>query len=385
MNMKRLFFFLGLLPFMTVMAQRKAANQTMASKVEVVPLKAENWDFNPGVAEFADGPDGPVMKVVARGYVVLKNTDIGDGTIEFDDQPTDEQFASFYFHWQDSLENEVFYFRPAVGAGKPYAINGVQYAPTIKGVNCWNLMYHYQTGASYERQKVNHVRLVISGRQMRVYVNSQEPCLEVPCLEGNVAHGTLAFNGKHVISHLVLKPGQTDGLSPAEGLDPTRSDTRYLRHWQVTAAQDVAAPVDFSMASMPGKETVWSPIVAERRGLVNLTRLYGGDPASGHPTHRICWLKTTIHADSARLANLRLGFEDEVWMFLNGAWLYTDKNGFGFPIAKVPAGRLSLENTTVVLPLRKGENELLIGVGSNFFGWGIAARLDDLNGVEPQR
>ena len=74
---------------------------------QVVPLRAANWDFMPGVAEFADGASGPVMKIVARGYVVLKNTDFADGTIEFDDQPVDERFASFFFHWQDSVPVRV--------------------------------------------------------------------------------------------------------------------------------------------------------------------------------------------------------------------------------------------------------------------------------------
>src|SRR5262249_41378595 len=98
MNMKRLFFFLGMLPFMTGMAQRKAAEQ-------VVPLRAENWEFKPGVAEFADGAGGAELRVVGNGVVVLKNTDFGDGTIEFDDVLGDQGFAAFYFRYQDSLEN----------------------------------------------------------------------------------------------------------------------------------------------------------------------------------------------------------------------------------------------------------------------------------------
>lgn len=360
---------------LTVMGQKRVTEQ-------VISLRAENWDFKPGVAEFGDGSEGPVIKIVARGYVILKNVDFADGTIEFDDQPTDERFASFFFHWQDSLENENFYFRTARGAGRPDALDGVQYAPTIKGVNCWDIMVHYQANATFGQQAPNHVRLVISGKQMRVYVNNQQwPTLEIPRLEGNATHGTLAFAGHAIISHLVIKPGQTEGLPPGEGPDPTNGDTRYIRHWKVTSADSIPEPLDFSMAFVPGKQTAWSPIVAERRGLVNLTRLYGGNPASGHPGHRIAWLKTTIHAANARQAQLRLGFLDEVWIFLNGEWLYVDKNFFRFPIAKVPDGRLSLENTTISLPLRQGDNELLIGVGCNFFGWGIMARLDDLDGI----
>ncbi len=259
--MKKVFLF-GSVFFLSfaVMGQAKMAGQ-------VVSLKPEAWDFKPGVAEFADGASGPVLKIAARGYVVLKNTDFADGTIEFDDQPTDEHFASFFFHWQDSIENENFYFRTARGVGHPDAVDGVQYAPTIKGVNCWDIMLHYQGPATFGQQASNHVKLVISGKQMRVYVNSREwPTLEIPQLEGNTTHGTLAFSGKAIISHLVIKPGQTEGLSPAEGPDPTSNDSRYIRHWQVTSPDSIPAPMDFSMAFMPGKQKVWSPIVAERRG-----------------------------------------------------------------------------------------------------------------------
>jgi len=39
-------------------------------------------------------------------------------------------------------------------------------------------------------------------------------------------------------------------------------------------------------------------------------------------------------------------------------------------MAKQPQGRCSIENTTVEVPLKEGENELLIGV-ANFFMVGV--------------
>ena len=376
---------------MTVVAQRKAAgvppkaaSPAALPKADAVPLTAENWDFRPGAVEFTDSAGSPAMKIVGDGLVVLKNTDFADGTIEFDDVLAERGFAAFYFRWQDTLENENFYFRTPVGAGHPYAIQGVQYAPTIKGVNCWDLLYHFQTGATYDVGTPHHVKLVISGRQMRVYVAGQ-PVLDVPMLEGNTTHGTLAISGNRIISHLVLRPGQTGGLSSVEGPDPTAADTRWLRRWQVTKAETMPAGIDFGMSMMPGKDAAWTPIVAERRGLVNLTRLYGGNPSNRNQPRRICWLKTTIHADNERLANLRLGFVDDVWMFLNGQWLYADKNHYGEPIAKKPAGRISLDNAQVTLPLRKGDNELLVGIAHDFWGWGFEARLDDLDGIGLER
>jgi hypothetical protein len=365
----------------------------VTSSGQKIELKAANWDFPQGLAEFGDSAGMARMKVLpGRGFVVLKGVDFSDGTIEFDEIPTDPSFAQVYFRWQDNNEAECFYFRTRRGAGNPYAMEAVQYTPIIKGTMCWDAMAHYQTNAVFTQTTVSHVKLVISGRQMRVYVSPgvsaegsagaglARPVLEVPALEGNTTHGTLAFAGQAIISNLVLKPGKVEGLSPVAGPDPVANDPRYLRHWMVTAPDSLPKGIDFSYALVPGAATSWEPIDAERLGLINLSRRY-----AAQRSHRIVWLKTTIHADQARNVQLRLGFLDEVWMYLNDKLLYVDKNLFAQGIAKVPNGRLSLENSTVTLPLQQGDNVLRIAVGNNFYTWAIMARLDDLEGLTIER
>ncbi len=348
---------------------------------QVVALKADNWVFRPGAVQFRDSGGVAQMKIDStRGSVVLKHADLGDGTIEFDMIPTDPNFSQLYFRREDSLESECFYFRTERGIGHPYDMVATQYTPIVKGTMYWDLLPYYQGNASFGL-RTNHVKLVMNGRQLRVFVNDMErPTLEVPQMEGNTTHGTLAFSGQAIISNLVLKPGKVDGLSPLAGIDPVANDPRYLRHWQMTKPDTLPAGIDFSWDLMPGKERFWQPIDAERRGLINLSRQW-----VVKRSHQIVWLKTTIHADQARSCTMRLGFLDEVWMFLNGRVLYVDKNFYGRPIVKVPNGRLSLENTTVTIPLQQGDNELLVGVGSNFYGWGIMARLDDLEGITIER
>ena len=78
---------------------------------------------------------------------------------------------------------------------------------------------------------------------------------------------------------------------------------------------------------------------------------------------------------------LHLGISDEVYMFLNGTPLYVGRNPYFTPAMLAPAGRATPENAAVRLPLRAGENELLIGVTNYFFGWGIVGRLDDGAGL----
>lgn len=65
---------------------------------------------------------------------------------------------------------------------------------------------------------------------------------------------------------------------------------------------------------------------------------------------------------------------------------YLEGNAHGGAIAfdgatAIAAGRISLENASFDLPLKKGENEILIGVANAFYGWGIIARLDDNKGL----
>jgi hypothetical protein len=351
---------------------------------QVVPLKAEDWVFRPGAVEFGDSGGVARMKILSsQGNVLLKHGDFSDGTIEFEVIPIDPGFSQFDFRWQDSTETECFYFRTARGAGHPYVMEAVQYAPIVKGTMWWDIMAHYQGNASFSQAAVNHVKLVVSGRRTLVFVNggaSGRATLDIGELEGNTTHGSIGFSGQAIISNLVLKPGKVEGLSPVAATDPEANDPRYLRHWQMTAPDSLAPGVDFSYGLMPGKSTVWQPIDAERLGLINLGRKW-----VVNRSHQIIWLKTVVHADVAGRYNLRLGFVDEVWMFLNGRFLYTDKNFYGQPVAKIPRGRLSLENAAMGLPLQQGDNELLVAVGSNFYGWGIMARFDDLDGLTIER
>jgi len=243
------------------------------TKTITVPLKAESWIFRENKVQFLEYKSRPSLKILPEaGPVVLKNLDFTDGTIEFDHEPINPSFASMYFHCQDEKENECFYFRTG-RADNPTAVDAVQYAPYLDGVNLWDLLDHYQGPAHFSKQSWNHVKLVISGKQMRVYVNSErKPTLEIPRLEGNATHGTIAFDGEAIISNLVIKPNQTQGLSPGAGIDPTDHDPRYLRNWQVSQPTLIPKGIDFSQDLVPGKETAWQAIEAERRGLINLTR-----------------------------------------------------------------------------------------------------------------
>ena len=346
-------------------------------------MKAESWEFQPQKVEFLEHKSKPALKILpGAGSVILKSLDFTDGAIEFDFEPLDPRFATVYFRWQNAGENECFYLRTE-RAGNPTAVDAVQYAPNLAGINIWDMLGHFQGNASFQKQAWNHIKLVVSGAQMRAYVNSEsQPTLAIPRLEGNVTNGRIAFEGEAIIANLVIKPNAVEGLSPLAGIDPTDNDPRYLRHWQLSQPAVIPKGIDFSYDLLPKPDAAWTPIEAERRGLINLTRKFGKSES-----RRIVWLKTTIKSASTQTRKLAFGFSDDVWALINGKLLYVDKNWYLHPIRKEPDGRCSIENTTINLPLNAGDNELLIGVANDFYGWGIVARIDSLAGitVEPDR
>lgn len=335
-----------------------------------IKLTAAHWEFQPNTVEFLTYKGVPAMKILGKEdqAVVLKDLDFTDGTIEYDMEPTDPRFTAMYFRRSSQQETECFYFRTS-RAGKSNASDAVQYAPFLKGVNLWDMLPEYQSNASFERDKWNHVKLVISGKQMLVYVNNKT-ALQIPRLEADSQHGKIAFDGGVIISGLVVKSGQTERLSPVPGIDLTDNDVRYLRKWEI------------GKVSKPGaaKDSIWGTIIAERAGLVNLTRLFGESKEK-----RFIWLKTTIHSATAQTRQLSLGFSDEVTVLINGRDLYVDKNTYGSPISKTPDGRCSLENSAFNVPLKAGDNELLIGLSNDFYGWGIIARFDKVDGLDIEK
>lgn len=338
-----------------------------------IPIKAESWDFKAGNTKFVEH-NGVSSIEMAGDIVTAKNIDFANGTIEFDVE-LKQGFFSLYFHRQSDDEGEIFYFRDPEN---PETSNSaIQYTCIIKKVNMWDMHPDYQAAAAFKKGEWTHVKLVISGLQMLVYVNDKtRPALQVFRLEGNTKTGMLAFQGLGFVSNVVLKPNQTEGLPPTEGFDPTYNDVRYVRNWQVSEPAPLPSGQELTNGNMPDIQTKWQPITAERRGLINLSRIYGQSD-----TRRYVWLRTKVVSKKAQKVKMDLGFSDEVWVFVNDKATYVDKNLFAQNLRKAPEGRISIENSSFEIPLNEGENDLVIGLANDFYGWGIIPRLETLDGL----
>ena len=369
--------------------QRQNKNQ---KEILQFPLTEKHWAPVTKNVEFTMYKSTKVAKSKdGNGFgIMLKDYQFTNGIIEFDVELKGQGFPGINFRTsKDTLNSEIFYLRHF---GKPDSLRrtSLQYAAVVDGINLWDLTDDYQAATTIHENTWNHVKLVIHGKQMKVFVNDMNrPALYVPSLEGITESGGIGFSGNVIYANMRITPNATEDIPAVAGYDPTYNDPRYLRNWKVTTPKDFAFGKDVmkGIPKNPGvaidpayldSTAVWKPIKAGYRSLVNLTYEFG---ATANGERRLTWLKTSITSINAQEKLLKLGFSDEVWVFINGQPLYMDKNYFGSPGMKEPRGRASLENTSFKVPLKEGENEILIGLTNYFYGWGIIARLDDTEGL----
>lgn len=349
-------------------------------------MKPDAWELNGQAADFlthlgqsALFIDDGGTSATGSNIVTVKDLEFADGTIEYDIAFSEKtRFTAIHFRRKDDANSEHFYLR-GFWRNDPSINTGIQYAAVLNGVNLWDLSGDYQSNADMKSEGWNHVKLVVKGRQFLAFVNDMTtPALYVPLMDGDWKKGMVTFDGSAYIANLTITPDVTPGLAGVEGFDPSLNDSRFLRNWQVTEPMDLPTGQEPTPALLPTEATAWSAIAAERQGLVNLSRQFGATPRG---SRQMVWLKSTITASKDQVRKLDFGFSDEVYVYLNEKPLYQDKNGYNTPGMKTPRGRCSLENSQIEIPLTEGENELLIGVTNYFFGWGVMARFDDVQGL----
>ncbi len=371
---------MGLCLLMTIPAARGAEPVKIA-------MTADRWTITAGEVEFVEHlgvpsvelKPGNYAKHIASGEAVVKDLTFGSGTIEYDVDATAGMGAGFAFRRSDKDNYEELYLRPRPKCDQ--APDCIQYTPQSHGVLMWDLFPQYQSPAPLRPGEWNHVKLVISGRRMNVFINgAEQPALKIGRLEGDESEGGLMLQGPGIFANLTVAAGEVGDLPGEPEKDATASDRRYVRSWRIAPFFKLAENQISSAADLPGAGAAWTPLEAERNGLVNASRVYG--LPFPRPARGAVWLKTTIHSNHPQEKHVSLGWVREIWVFVNGQPVFADKNLY-MPAAarKEPDGRCSLQNGSFSLPLKKGDNEVTVLVANNFYGWGLMMRLDDLKGV----
>ncbi len=320
------------------------------------------------------------------GSALLSGVSFDTGTVEFDIKPLPgDGLPGIRFRQRDPDTAEDFYIRPS--ADCPASQDCLQYAPVTHGRMLWDLFVQDQRPAPIRPTEWNHVRMVVSRHRMEAFINNlSSPSLVVDALQGDASSGGLELEGPAVFANLSVTPGLTGNLPAQPAPDPAAADGRYLRDWRVSTPATVPANAEPDLSTMPGASGGWTAIVAERDGLVDISRI--APPPRRLPAPALVWLSTSVVSERAQHRHVAIGWARQVWVFVNGRRVFADRNLYNTPAArKTPDGRLSLRNGGFDLPLQAGRNTVAVALSSNFpagsglYGWGLEMRLDDLRGL----
>jgi len=336
---------------------------------QAIPFEPRYWTL-----DSARVVDQAGRKAVT-GFAALKDVVFQDGVIEFDVWAPDvrltggRSYPGVLFRIQSRHENERLYIRPH-RAGL-YA-DAVQYTPVFNGVAGWQLYNGdgFTNSISFPFNEWVPVRIEVAGRQGRVFIGSSgAPSLQIHDLKHGLSKGAVALyaEGSAFFSNVRVRSDETLKLPPPP---PANAVPGAIMDWEISRGfpalfLETGRYPDAKMLAEAG----WRKVAAEPSGLVDVARTVrfnGAEPE--------CVLaRTVIRSDGSR-ASLKLdfGYSDAVDIFLNGALVFSGDSSYRLRDSSF-LGIVGYWDS-VNLPLRKGDNELILAVSEGFGGWGFMAR-----------
>jgi sugar lactone lactonase YvrE len=330
---------------------------------ETIPFDSERWQLEPG---------GRIVEHLGRqalaGAATLKDFDFENGVIEYDVAFTGTRtFAGVDFRKQSDDNYEHFYIRPH----KSRFADALQYTPVFNGVSSWQLYSGdgFTSVAVIPYDEWLHVKIVISGTQGRVYLGgSEDPALVITDLKQGASKGALRiwsfppFNAAFFSNFQVRND---DGIDLGK---PRRTETApgMIADWglsQPIKISDSDRLVYPGRAALAGME--WKKAACDRTGLVDVSRFL--KKTGAEPT--FIYARTNIEAGQEKTMRLAFGYSDEISIFLNGKPLFYGNSSFN---SRDPnfQGIVGLFDAAY-LPLKKGNNELLLVLADVTGGWGF--------------
>lgn len=359
------------------------AAQELASRS--IPADSAHWEFEgrASVTQYL----GRTCIMLDGGGATARDLVLRDGVIDLDvATPAARGFFGLYFRI-DSLDAEFVYLRQHK-SGLPDAM---QYTPVLNtGLN-WQLYSGpgFTGQIDIPRDQWFHLRLAIAGAQAKLYVKDMvTPALVMDDLKSGVQRGALALAdliGATCFANVEVQP--TPDAPWVRHLPPMPPGT--LTRWSLSPSLDaLTRDLERPLSPAEAAKMTWQPVEAEPPGIVPINR-YRMSPhprvtfqsdfstrLQPQPGTQVVYARTTIASDRAQVKKLSLGYSDEVSVFLNGQILFRGRSAQSF---RDPGflGIVSADDDAVYLPLRKGENELVLAVSELGGGWGFVGRLAD--------
>jgi hypothetical protein len=341
-------------------------------ELEPVGFDDERWRWAGPRPTPAELHGRPCVRV--ENGVAFLDVSHRDGVVDVELAVTGERgFHGLVWRAQDEESYESFFVRPHQ-VGNPDA---VQYTPVSNGISSWQL-YHgpgFWAPVSFPLRGWFSIRVVFAGSRAVAYVADMDEAalviadLKRPPTAGRVG---LMVGGPAIhVARFAHGPDSSAVLRETAPPPLVAAAAGVIEAWAVSdpfaeAELDGVATLDPALL----EQRSWTRLAAEPSGLADLSRVSG--LREGRDT---VFARVTLHAPSAQVARLELGFSDRAVVYLDGRALFRGDDTYRSRDYRF-LGSIGWWDT-VYLPLEEGENDLVVAVSETFGGWGVQARLPD--------
>ena len=365
---------------------------TTSYSQNIIPFSDKRWkiDAQGQMVEFYKGYECLYLKA---GRATLPDVQFLNGIIEFDICLTEQVSFSGFFFRQTSVGNyEEIYFR-AQQSGNPDAY---QYTPVFNGDPAWQL-YHdqfdgvtdgyihwkpmgllngYNSVIDFPFERWAHVKLLVKNDKAELYFDNKFIGTINKLLQEQKA-GTIGVSSSIAAMRFAnFSYTSTDNIALKTNESPvTNIPANSVMQWQVSNPFKEDALKDKNMldASFASKLS-WKKLSIENGGLANLARLY---PVTDSNT---VLAKIIITSDKDQIKKLDFGYSDRVKAFCNGQAIYSGNNSFRTRDYRY-LGTIGYFDA-IYLPLKKGENIIMLAVSETFGGWGVMGKWENMEGIQ---
>jgi len=334
---------------------------------ETIQFDSTKWEFK----------DAQLKEHLGRnaltGSAILKDEVFENGIIEVDISVTGvRSYPGIIFRVQSEDNYEKVYIRPHRAGLYPDAL---QYTPVFNKVAGWQLYNGegFTAGATIPTNQWIHLKIEISGKQARVYLNNNEkPSLIINVLKHCSSKGSLGLMGpKDGSAYFSNFSFQHKNDLKFDDPPKIKEQEGVLTNWELSKTFK-AGKIDIELINYPRFYQIfyagWQKVKAEPTGLVDISRY--AKRSEGEPD--CIMARTIVRSDQKQSIRMNFGYSDEISVFLNGKKIFYGMSGYRW---RDPSflGIIGL-NDAVFLELEKGLNEIYFLVKESFGGWGFMAK-----------
>jgi len=280
-------------------------------------------------------------------------------------------YPGIVFRKQSAGDYEHFYIRPHRSG---LYTDALQYTPAFNNIDSWQLYNGEGATSGIDSLPVNrwfHLKAEIAGTQCKIYIDGAvEPNLVITDLKHGVSTGSIGVNGPRD-PHICFANFQYTIDDNLRFDAPPQIETPFgtITTWELSPPFPLTV-IDFEHTPEQQGKTglTWQTVHSDASGLVDVSRYMGQSSRAGAGV----WARTTLSVAKEEVREFQVGYSDAVSVFLNGQILYFGTSGYQ---QRDPSflGIIGLFDD-VFLPLKKGDNELMLLIAESFGGWGFMCR-----------